>query len=534
MVPNTTVVNADSTSSIIVIVQFNPASQLPIKLADNHNFTTWKAHVSMLMHGLNLFGHLDGTIVAPPITLTSNNEITLNPTYTNWFRQDQLVQNAILASVDPTLASIVATATSSHKAWESLHTAFTNKSHTRIISLQDQLARITQDSRLVTNHLRDICSIANELAIGGAPITDVQLTVRILQGLGPDYNLISAAIQSREIMITYEEIYEKLLDHEIFLKHEEAKRTPPITVAIAQRNNQAPSKNNNNRKQANDQNFTCKAQNLNMDLPPAIACGPCPQSSPMPLSTNRDKSQSSGILFNSPHSSISNEVAFSTQNSRQPLNPSSLNPNTHFKQENPPLLTYRRHNPPSAPQSLPSLASQNTHLSPSVPNPIDPPSTPHLSAIITPSSTQPIEPTSTSPATTTSSHSMVTRSKNNIHKPKQRPRFVSHSPSTKPPSFYKQSQREPYWNIAIQAEFDVVVRNHMWTLVPNDHSKNVVDCKWFFRIKHHPDGFIDRYKAQLVAKGFTQRPGLDYHSTFSLVVKLITIRLVLAIAVQCN
>ncbi|WMV50793.1 hypothetical protein MTR67_044178 [Solanum verrucosum] len=65
----------------------------------------------------------------------------------------------------------------------------------------------------------------------------------------------------------------------------------------------------------------------------------------------------------------------------------------------------------------------------------------------------------------------------------------------------------------MQDEFDALVRNHMWTLVPNDPSKNVVDCKWIFRIKHHPDGFIDRYKARLVAKGFSQRPGLDYHST---------------------
>ncbi|KAH0679604.1 uncharacterized protein [Solanum tuberosum] len=247
--PNTTVVNANSTASNIVIMQFNHAYQLPIKLVSNHNFTTGKAHVSMLIHGHNLFGHLDGTIVAPLITLTTKNESTPNPAYTNWFRQDQFVQNAILALVEPTRASTVATATSAHKAWESLHTTFTNKSHTRIISLQDQLARITNDSRPVTDYLRDIHSIADELAIGGAPITDVQLTVRILQGLGTDYNTILIAIRSRETLIIYEELYEKLLDHEIFLKHEEAQLTPHITAAIAQRNNQAPSKNNNNQKQ---------------------------------------------------------------------------------------------------------------------------------------------------------------------------------------------------------------------------------------------------------------------------------------------
>ncbi|XP_047268063.1 uncharacterized protein LOC124898461 [Capsicum annuum] len=150
------------------------------------------------------------------------------------FSYDATCSKAILASVKSTLASTVATAKSENKAWASLHIAFADKSHTRIISLQDHLSRITKDSRPVTDYLRDIRLIADELAIGGASIIDVQLTLRILQGLGPKYTAISAAIQWREIMITYEELYRKLLNHEIFLKQEEAKQIPPIIATIAQ------------------------------------------------------------------------------------------------------------------------------------------------------------------------------------------------------------------------------------------------------------------------------------------------------------
>ncbi|KAK3003506.1 hypothetical protein RJ639_019773 [Escallonia herrerae] len=337
MATNTTVVNSDNTVSNTTVVQFNPASQLPIKLAGSHNFTTWKAQVSMLMHGHNLFGHLDGTLAAPPTTLTENNQSTPNPAYQIWFRQDQLVQNAILASVEPTLASTVAIAPSAHKAWTSLHTAFANKSQTRIISLQDQLARITKDSRPVTDYLRDIRSIADELATAGAAITNVQLIVRILQGLGSEYKAISAAIRSRETTISYEELYEKLLDHELFLKHEETKQTTPITVAMAQRNNQQPSSYNNNRRQSNnnsqgsqpwrnqsardqsnpsqwrrrnqqqqtkdnplrcqlcdrpdqgkDNNSTRHSSPLNLDLPQPIACVPPPRRSPIPFTARRE------------------------------------------------------------------------------------------------------------------------------------------------------------------------------------------------------------------------------------------------------
>ena len=69
-------------------------------------------------------------------------------------------------------------------------------------------------------------------------------------------------------------------------------------------------------------------------------------------------------------------------------------------------------------------------------------------------------------------------------------------------------------------------------MVPLPSSKNVVGCKWGFKIKRNSDGSLARYKARLVAKGYLQQYGLDYEETFSLVVKPTIVKIILALAVQ--
>ena len=68
--------------------------------------------------------------------------------------------------------------------------------------------------------------------------------------------------------------------------------------------------------------------------------------------------------------------------------------------------------------------------------------------------------------------------------------------------------------------------------MPLSFDKNLVGCKWIFKIKRHADRTIARYKARLVAQGFSQEPGLDYGETFNPVVKPTMVRIVLALAAQ--
>jgi histone deacetylase 1/2 len=84
----------------------------------------------------------------------------------------------------------------------------------------------------------------------------------------------------------------------------------------------------------------------------------------------------------------------------------------------------------------------------------------------------------------------------------------------------------------MEAEFAALQANQTWTLVPRPPGTNIVGSKWIFKTKFRPDGSVDKYKARLVARGFTQQYGIDYHDTFSPVVKPVTVRLVLSLAVS--
>ena len=78
-------------------------------------------------------------------------------------------------------------------------------------------------------------------------------------------------------------------------------------------------------------------------------------------------------------------------------------------------------------------------------------------------------------------------------------------------------------------EYSTLMRNNTWTLVPLPAGRTPIGSKWVFWVKYLPDGFIDKYKARLVARGFNQRAGFDYGETFSPVVKPTSIRIVLSI-----
>jgi hypothetical protein len=128
---------------------------------------------------------------------------------------------------------------------------------------------------------------------------------------------------------------------------------------------------------------------------------------------------------------------------------------------------------------------------------------------------------------------MQTRSKHGIFKPK--PCYTAHLDYalTEPPTFKIASQLSQ-WCQAMQDEYDALIKQGTWSLVPPPPNHNVVGCKWVYKLKTHSDGSIARYKARLVAKGFHQQRGVDFDETFNPVIKPPTVRMVLSLAVSLH
>lgn len=86
------------------------------------------------------------------------------------------------------------------------------------------------------------------------------------------------------------------------------------------------------------------------------------------------------------------------------------------------------------------------------------------------------------------------------------------------------------WKAAIDDEMSSLKRNNTWSLMKLPEGRSAVTCKWVFKVKRGGPGKPDKYKARLVARGFSQKQGFDYTETYSPVAKLDTLRAVLALA----
>jgi hypothetical protein len=169
-----------------------------------------------LLIGYDLIDFVTGIHKCPAIDAL--NYTASKAANSHWIRQDKLILHAILASTSTTITPLVAAYKTSHKAWTTLTHLYTGKSRTRVMQLKEDLTLSNRGSRTVIEFLQGIKVIADELAIIDHPVSDDDLTLYILNGLGIEFREIAAPIYACETSLKFKEIHDLLVDHKSYLR----------------------------------------------------------------------------------------------------------------------------------------------------------------------------------------------------------------------------------------------------------------------------------------------------------------------------
>ncbi|KAL5755993.1 hypothetical protein ACOSQ2_020739 [Xanthoceras sorbifolium] len=108
--------------------------------------------------------------------------------------------------------SFIASSSTSREAWLKLGHLYANRSRSRIIYLKEKLSLTTRGTKPVTEFIQNLKSIADQLALAGAPLDEDHLIIHCLNGIGPEFKEISAAVRAREQSISFETLHDKLVE----------------------------------------------------------------------------------------------------------------------------------------------------------------------------------------------------------------------------------------------------------------------------------------------------------------------------------
>jgi hypothetical protein len=97
------------------------------------------------------------------------------------------------------------------------------------------------------------------------------------------------------------------------------------------------------------------------------------------------------------------------------------------------------------------------------------------------------------------------------------------------PSTFEEASKHKVWKDIMIEEYDSILKNDVWEVVPIPHGKSVVTSKWFYKIKHAKDNNVEKFKARFVVRGFPQKEGIDYGDIFTHVSRYTCIKIIISL-----
>ncbi|XP_019082552.1 PREDICTED: uncharacterized protein LOC109125401 [Camelina sativa] len=164
------------------------------------NYISWKAQFEPFLSGQNLLGFINGAHPAPLevilVSLPSSKATTVpNPDYGEWFRADQIVRAWLLGLLfEDILAEVTCTKTA-QDLWLALTNNFNKVSSSRLFELQSRLQSAEKLVRSMSDYLRDIKNVCEQLSSIGSPVPEKMKIFAALRGLGREYEPVKISVE---------------------------------------------------------------------------------------------------------------------------------------------------------------------------------------------------------------------------------------------------------------------------------------------------------------------------------------------------
>jgi gag-polypeptide of LTR copia-type len=210
-----------SLSSSLLVRSDNPIHfnhQLHTSLT-NDNYLVWKSQILPVLRGYDFMCYIDG-IILPLATLPASSDgvIPMNPAFQQWHRQDQLILVWLFNFISPSIPAQVINCETSVCLWQQFHQLHTSQSLTHVLELKLQLQTSKKGGSTCRQYLQHMQSIADCLRNIGSDISEQDLILYTLQGLGSDFDNFVTAVSMRSGSLTMVELHNLLLSHEARLK----------------------------------------------------------------------------------------------------------------------------------------------------------------------------------------------------------------------------------------------------------------------------------------------------------------------------
>ncbi|KAH9682999.1 retrovirus-related pol polyprotein from transposon RE1 [Citrus sinensis] len=569
------IVHNAAINSSTVTFSFNT----PVKL-DQSNYLIWRSQVLASIRGNRLEKFIDESVTPPPSHTAQRVGDDLrsveNPEYITWRSQDHMLLGWLLSSMSEGIISLVFSLETSLEVWKAIKVQFGSQSKSKLLHLRYMMNSTRKDDLKVTDYFIKMKNIADNMAAAGSALSDNDLILHILSGLGPEYNSVATYItgqigvgkmnvneaytmlltqearieQQAHMLAGMDEILEVLEPMEeiclvlisskedtlVIIKEIEGTgiriledmATSKLEEFIASSAYKPPPNRNPksaylaNMDGASDTNWYLDSgvtHHLTNDMNNMHSAEPFAGISKLVVGNGAGLSithlghATLKMLdgnTNAPFTLNLTNILLVPQITKNLISISQLTKDNNVIVEFTDKSCFVKDKTYSLPASNSNL---NTFA-------VDAP------AQMSPSSLAPVS--NSQPTTITSTHHMITRAKAGIFKPKA---FLT-SHNSLEPNTPSEALSDPNWKAAMQTEYDALIKNNTWSLIPICSDFKVVGCKWVFRTKYNTNGSISKHKARLVAKGFHQTAGVDYSETFSPVIKSSTVRVILSLAVM--